>query len=110
MNRGRTRSPDEPPVARMRVRWRHPGSRISLRSCGLQASSLLAEAALLIVARLAPHLRVDDLAFSVRNIVFVSFLPIYAVFLIGYIRRDFGTLPGLVDLLRDTAPVQGHHL
>ena len=71
---------------------------------------LLAEAGLLIVARRAPHLRVDDLAFAVRNIVFVSFLPIYAVFLISYIRRDFGTLPGLVDLLRDTAPVQGNRL
>jgi len=65
---------------------------------------LLAEAGLMTVARFAPQLRVDDLALSVRNIVFVSFLPIYAVFLIGYIRQDFGTLPSLVDLLRDTAP------
>jgi type III secretion protein T len=65
---------------------------------------LLAEAGLLIVARFAPQLRIDDLALSVRNIVFLSFLPIYAVFLIGYVRQDFGTLPGLVDLLRDAAP------
>jgi type III secretion protein T len=68
---------------------------------------LLAEAGLLIVARIAPQMRVDDLAFAVRNIVFVSFLPIYAVFLIGYIRQDFGTLPGLVELLRDAAPGGG---
>jgi type III secretion protein T len=68
---------------------------------------LLAEAGLLIVARIAPQMRVDDLAFAVRNVVFVSFLPIYAVFLIGYIRQDFGTLPGLVDLLRDAAPGGG---
>jgi type III secretion protein T len=68
---------------------------------------LLADAGLLIVARFAPQLRIDDLALSLRNIVFVSFLPIYAVFLIGYIRQDFGTLPGLVDLLRDTAPAGG---
>ena len=26
MKRGSTRSPDEPPVARMRGRWRHPGA------------------------------------------------------------------------------------
>jgi type III secretion protein T len=65
---------------------------------------LLAEAGLMIVARFASQLRIDDLALSVRNIVFLSVLPIYAVFLIGYIRQDFGTLPGLVDLLRDTAP------
>jgi type III secretion protein T len=68
---------------------------------------LLAEAGLLIVARIAPQMRVDDLAFAVRNVVFVSFLPIYAVFLIGYIRQDFGTLPGLVELLRDAAPGGG---
>jgi type III secretion protein T len=65
---------------------------------------LLADAGLLIVARFAPQLRTDDLALSVRNIVFLSFLPIYAVFLIGYIRQDLGTLPGLFGLLRDTAP------
>jgi type III secretion protein T len=68
---------------------------------------LLAEAGLLIVARFAPQMRLDDLALSVRNVVFMSFLPIYAVFLIGYIRQDFGTLPGLVDLLRDTGPGGG---
>lgn len=68
---------------------------------------LLAEAGLLIIARIAPQMRVDDLAFAVRNIIFVSFLPIYAVFLIGYIRQDFGTLPALVELLRDTAPGGG---
>ena len=51
MKRGSTRSPDEPPVARMRGRWRHPGAvphvtefigRAFARpvgSCGLQASS-----------------------------------------------------------------------
>jgi type III secretion protein T len=65
---------------------------------------LLADAGLLIVTRFAPHLRIDDLALSVRNIVFLSFMPIYAVFLIGYIRQDLGTLPGLVDPLRDAIP------
>ena len=65
---------------------------------------LLADAGLLIVARLAPQLRIDDLALALRNIVFVLFLPVYTVFMIVYIRQDFGTLPSLVDLLRDAAP------
>jgi len=65
---------------------------------------LMADAGLLIVARLAPQLRIDDLALALRNIVFVLFLPVYALFLIVYIRQDLGTLPGLIDLLRDAAP------
>lgn len=65
---------------------------------------LLADAGLLIAARLAPQLRVDDLALALRNIVFVLFLPAYAVFLIYYVRQDLGTLPGLLDLLRDATP------
>lgn len=65
---------------------------------------LLADAGLLIVARLASQLRIDDLALSLRNIVFLVFLPLYALFLIGFIRQDLGTLPSLMDLLRDAAP------
>jgi type III secretion protein T len=68
---------------------------------------LLADAGLLIVARLASQLRIDDLALALRNIVFVLFLPTYALFLIVYIRQDLGTLPGLLDLLRDAAPGTG---
>ena len=66
---------------------------------------LLADAGLLIVARLAPQLRIDDLALALRNIVFVLFLPAYTLFLIFYIRQDLGILPGLLDMLRDATPV-----
>lgn len=61
---------------------------------------LVAEAGLLIVSRLAPQLRTDDLALAVRNVVFHLLLPLYAVFLIGYIRQDLTTLPGLMELMR----------
>jgi len=39
MKRGSTRSPDEPPVARLRGRWRHPGAVPHV------AASILAETA-----------------------------------------------------------------
>lgn len=65
---------------------------------------LLADAALMVVARMAPQLRIDDLALSSRNIVFFLFLPLYALFLVTYMRQDLATLPGIFDLLRATAP------
>ena len=61
---------------------------------------LLADVSLLIVARLTPQLRIDDLALSARNIVFVVFMPLYAVFLLRYMRQDQAVLPGVLDLLR----------
>ncbi len=65
---------------------------------------LLADAALLIVARLAPNLRIDDLALSVRNAVVVSFMPLYTVFLVIYIRQDQAVLPRMLDLVRAALP------
>ena len=61
---------------------------------------LLTDASLLIVARLAPQLRIDDLALSARNIVFIIFMPLYAAFLLGYMGRDQAVLSGALDLLR----------
>ncbi|WP_131115267.1 type III secretion system export apparatus subunit SctT [Lichenihabitans psoromatis] len=67
---------------------------------------LLADAALLLVARMAPQLRIDDLALSVRNIVFFIVMPLYVMFLMTYMRQDFATLPALLDLMRDaTTPL-----
>ena len=68
---------------------------------------LLSDAGLLIVARLAPQLRIDDMALALRNIVFVVIMPVYALFLIGYVSQDLGSLSGLFDLLRDAAPPTG---
>ena len=61
---------------------------------------LLADVSMLVVARLAPQLRVDDLALSARNVVFVIVMPLYAVFLLAYMREDQAALPGVLDLLR----------
>lgn len=65
---------------------------------------LLADVSLLVIAKLAPNLRVDDLALAVRNMVFVLFMPLYAVFLIAYIRQDQAALPRLLDLMRAALP------
>jgi len=64
---------------------------------------LLVDAALLVLARMASQLRVDDLALSARNIVFYIFVPLYALFLLLYMRQDFADLPNIIELLRATA-------
>ncbi len=61
---------------------------------------LLADAALMVLARIVPQLRVDDLALSLRNIVFVLFMPLYVIFLVTYIRQDLAGMPHLLDVLR----------
>ena len=61
---------------------------------------LLADASLMVVARLAPQLRIDDLALSARNVVFVLFMPLYAAFLLRYMGQDQAVLLSALDLLR----------
>ncbi|WP_407158268.1 type III secretion system export apparatus subunit SctT [Bradyrhizobium sp. STM 3557] len=61
---------------------------------------LLADAALLVLARIAPQMRVDDLALSLRNIVFFIVMLFYAAFLLVYVRQDLVDLPRLFDLMR----------
>jgi type III secretion protein T len=63
-------------------------------------SMLLADAALLVLARIMPQIRVDDLALSLRNIVFLIFMPLYALFLLTYMRQDLAGLPHWFELLR----------
>jgi type III secretion protein T len=60
---------------------------------------LLTDTALMLTARIAPSLRIEDLALSARNIAFFIFMPLYALFLPAYIRRDMATLPHLFELL-----------
>lgn len=68
---------------------------------------LLGDAALLVIARMAPQLRIDDLALSLRNIIFFLVLPLYALYLIGGLRHGLASLPGVLDTLRDAAPPVG---
>ena len=65
---------------------------------------LLADASLLVIAKLAPNLRIDDLALAVRNIVFVTVMPLYAAFLMTYMRQDQAALPRTLDLMRGALP------
>lgn len=60
---------------------------------------LLSDAGLLLVARLAPNLRIDDLALSSRNVVFFIILPLYALFLLTYIRQDLSRLPEVLSTI-----------
>ncbi len=61
---------------------------------------LLADVSLMVVTRVAPSLRIDDLALAVRNAVFVVFMPLYVVFLIFYMRQDQGGLPEVMGVVR----------
>ena len=61
---------------------------------------LLSELALALVSRFAPQLNVFDLAMSMKGLIYVIGMPIYAVFLIGYVRADFSDLLHMQDELR----------
>lgn len=49
---------------------------------------LLSDAAMLLIARIAPQLRIDDLSLAVRNLVFFIFMPLYVGFLLLYGARN----------------------
>jgi type III secretion protein T len=65
----------------------------------LVGAMLLAELALALVSRFAPQLNVFDLSMSVKGLVQVFGLPIYAVFLIGYLQDDLRPLAHVASLL-----------
>ena len=64
---------------------------------------LLADVTLIIIGRVVPQLRIDDQATVARNIVFFLFLPVYCIYLLGYVGNDFSRLPRTLDMLRATA-------
>jgi type III secretion protein T len=66
---------------------------------------LLADAALMVLARIIPQLRFDDLALSLRNIVFIFFIPLYGAFLVPYIRQDLAGVPHLFTLLQTSVGI-----
>jgi len=49
---------------------------------------LLSEGTMLLIARIAPQLKIDDLSMAVGNLVFFIFMPLYAGFLLIYATRD----------------------
>lgn len=60
---------------------------------------LLSDAAMLLLARIAPQLRIDDLSLAVRNLVFFIFMPVYVGFLLLYAGRDEVWLSRSLNLL-----------
>ena len=65
---------------------------------------LLSDAAMLLIARIAPQLRIDDLSMGVRNLVFFIFMPLYAGFLLIYGAQNESHID---QSLRILAPVLG---
>lgn len=65
---------------------------------------LLAEFSLALIGRFAPALNVFDLAMAVKGIVFVLAMPVYALFLAGYLRDLVVPLGGGAALLSPFAP------
>ncbi len=63
---------------------------------------MLSDLAMLLIARIAPQLRIDDLSLGIRNVVFFIFMPLYAGFLLLYSGRSEGRLDQTLQLL---APV-----
>lgn len=63
---------------------------------------LLSDGAMLLIARVAPQLKVDDLSMAVRNLVFFLFMPLYAGFLLIYAGRDEAYMARSLQIL---APV-----
>jgi type III secretion protein T len=66
----------------------------------LLVAMILAELSLALMGRFAPQLHVFDLALSVKGIVHVVGLPIYAVFLITYLRDGLAPLAAVTQELR----------
>jgi type III secretion protein T len=60
---------------------------------------LIADIALALVARAAPHLHVFDLSLSVKNLLLAILLLPYLVFLVSYMKRDIGWLMEVRPLL-----------
>jgi type III secretion protein T len=60
---------------------------------------LLSDTMMLLLARIAPQLRVDDLSLAVRNLVFVIFIPLYAGFLLLYAAKTEKMLGSAFELL-----------
>jgi type III secretion protein T len=65
----------------------------------LVVAMVLAELSLALISRFVPQLNVFDLSMSVKGLVQVIGLPVYAVFLIGYLRGGLAPLLHLQDEL-----------
>jgi type III secretion protein T len=71
-----------------------------LLSSPLVVAMLLVELSLGFINRFMPQLNVFDMSLSVKGLVQVIGLPVYAVFLIAYLRGGLAPLLHLQDELR----------
>lgn len=63
---------------------------------------VLTDTTMLLLARIAPQLRIDDLSLAVRNLAFVIVLPLYAGFFLLYAAGTESRIGQSLQLLRST--------
>ena len=61
---------------------------------------LLSDSAMMLVARFAPQLRVEDASTAARNLVFCFVLPLYCVILLAAMGQDLIVRPDFLDNIR----------
>ncbi len=71
-----------------------------LLAAPLLIAMLLGEIALGLISRFAPQMNLFDIALSVKGLITVVGLPVYAVFLITYLRDGLAPLASITEQLR----------
>ena len=66
----------------------------------LLIAMFLGDLALALVNRFAPNLNVFDLSLSIKNLILLMILPIYAIFVVDYFKADLASLDAVLDNLR----------
>lgn len=74
-----------------------------LLAAPLLIAMLLAEITLGLISRFMPQLNVFDIALSVKGLIVAAGLPVYAVFLIAWLRDGLAPLASLPEALRQLA-------
>lgn len=62
---------------------------------------LAIDLAVMLIGRSAPHLNSQDMAPTIKNVVFVVVIGLYATYLLSYMRGEFDSLVGLPERLRE---------
>ena len=65
---------------------------------------LLSDATLMLVARFAPQLKVEDASAAARNLVFCVVLPLYCAILLGVMGHDMLIPPDFLAGLKRSFP------
>lgn len=61
---------------------------------------LLIDLSVMLIGRSAPQLNANDLAPTIKNVVFIVFIALYATYLVDYMRAELASTIGLAERLR----------